>query len=186
MDHATRENHDLRHRIDALTDPQRECLSLASKRLSSKEIARVLGISKDTVDKRIQRAMVTLGVTSRLEALRLLDRMDEHSCFPAQIYQRVVYGSTDDDADPDMIKQAMPTRGNGAFAGESDDRLNDGPTQPIRPSESLLSWTASIRISRKNTLSVPARAVLMGFFVLVFVLAVSGVTTIINNIAHFH
>jgi DNA-binding CsgD family transcriptional regulator len=51
-----------------LTDRQRECLHLVVERKSSKEIARILGISKSAVDQRIKSACLALGVSTRDQA----------------------------------------------------------------------------------------------------------------------
>jgi DNA-binding CsgD family transcriptional regulator len=59
-------------RFDKLTEGQRECLRLVLAHKSSKEIARLLGKSRFTIDKRIERALRTLGVESRTEAALLL------------------------------------------------------------------------------------------------------------------
>jgi DNA-binding CsgD family transcriptional regulator len=59
-------------RIARLTRGQRACLLLVAEHLSSKEIARELGVSPHTVDQRIRVALRTLGVHSRVQACRLL------------------------------------------------------------------------------------------------------------------
>jgi DNA-binding CsgD family transcriptional regulator len=58
--------------LDQLTDAQRECLRLVYTRHSSKEIAEIVGVSPSAVDKRIERAVQQLGVTSRAAAARML------------------------------------------------------------------------------------------------------------------
>lgn len=58
--------------IDELTDGQRECLRLVLSHHSSKEIAAQLGVSPSAVDKRIERAVQTLGAGSRFAAARRL------------------------------------------------------------------------------------------------------------------
>lgn len=58
----------MRVRIDTLSAAQKECLRLVNAHLSSKEIARKLGISRHTADQRIALACQKLGVTSRREA----------------------------------------------------------------------------------------------------------------------
>jgi DNA-binding CsgD family transcriptional regulator len=55
-----------------LTEGQKDCLRLVAHHLSSKEIARRLGISQHTVDQRLKVAMRTLAAESRFEAARLL------------------------------------------------------------------------------------------------------------------
>lgn len=58
--------------LDQLTDAQRECLRLVYTRHSSKEIAEIVGVSPSAVDKRIERAVLQLGATSRAAAARIL------------------------------------------------------------------------------------------------------------------
>lgn len=61
--------------IAKLTDAQRAYLRLVLAHQTSKEIAQQFGISAHTVDKRIKEAMRILGVSSRIEAARMLDSM---------------------------------------------------------------------------------------------------------------
>lgn len=64
-------------RLATLSDRQREILRLVSRDVNSKEIARELGLSDETVKNHIKAAMRRLGVSSRFDAARLL-RMHEH------------------------------------------------------------------------------------------------------------
>ena len=58
--------------IELLTQAQIDCLLLAHQRLTSKQIARRLGISPHTVDQRIRRAVKILYCERRADAARLL------------------------------------------------------------------------------------------------------------------
>jgi len=58
--------------VELLTQRERECLRLVDQHLSSKEIARELGMSKTSVDTYCDRARRKLGVDDRYEAARLL------------------------------------------------------------------------------------------------------------------
>jgi DNA-binding CsgD family transcriptional regulator len=62
-----------------LNDGQKDCLRLVMRHFSSKEIARQLDISPHTVDKRLKVATATLGVSSRVDAARILTEMEEKS-----------------------------------------------------------------------------------------------------------
>ena len=86
-------------RFDRVTEPQRECLRLVLTRHNSKEIAQTLGVSPVTVDKRIGRAVATLGVGTRFEAARLL------AAHEGGTYQPLVYQPADivPPAESDMI-----------------------------------------------------------------------------------
>jgi DNA-binding CsgD family transcriptional regulator len=59
-------------RINQLTARQRDCLRLVMQHLPSKEIARVLAISPNTVDQHLRAAMAVLGATSRVSAAKYL------------------------------------------------------------------------------------------------------------------
>ena len=58
--------------LDQLTEAQRECLRLVYAHHSSKEIAEIVGVSPSAIDKRIERAVQMLGVSSRFAAARAL------------------------------------------------------------------------------------------------------------------
>lgn len=58
--------------LDQLTEAQRECLRLVYTHHNSKEIAEIVGVSPSAVDKRIERAVQLLGVSSRFAAARIL------------------------------------------------------------------------------------------------------------------
>src|SRR5205085_4697002 len=58
--------------VGLLTPRERECLRLVDQHLSSKQIARELGMSKTSVDTYCDRARRKLGVPDRYEAARLL------------------------------------------------------------------------------------------------------------------
>lgn len=57
--------------LDALTDKQREVVALASEGLTSKEIARKLGISQSAVNQRIEVTRLRLGGISRAQLARI-------------------------------------------------------------------------------------------------------------------
>jgi DNA-binding CsgD family transcriptional regulator len=69
------------HRLDGLTDKQRQVLDLLIEHKTSKEIARSLGISPHTVDQRIQFAKDKLGAHTRSEVAlsyrRLLETCEQ-------------------------------------------------------------------------------------------------------------
>lgn len=67
-----------------LSQKQREVLDLVVARKSSKEIARILGISKPTVDQRIALARQKFGAASRNELV-------SHYLGTASLYDRIVY-----------------------------------------------------------------------------------------------
>lgn len=86
--------------IDGLPDGQRDCLRLVWQDQTSKDIARTLGISPHTVDRRVKQAIRTLGVANRREAARLLAAHEQQ-------YQSLVYQSPAID-DPRRPPPAFP------------------------------------------------------------------------------
>lgn len=73
-----------RDRFERLTEKQRECLDLVLQRRTSKQIARMLHISKAAVDQRLTTARQYLGAADRDEAAVLYGRM-------LAAYDRVAY-----------------------------------------------------------------------------------------------
>ncbi len=71
-------------RVAKLTAKQSECLHLVVQRKSSKEIARILNISKPAVDQRLDSARRTLDVATRDEAAIVFARA-------AGDYDRIIY-----------------------------------------------------------------------------------------------
>lgn len=71
-------------RWSRLTDKHRACLDLVVERKSSKEIARVLQISKPTVDQRITAARKILDAADRDQAAVIYARLKS-------VYDRVTY-----------------------------------------------------------------------------------------------
>lgn len=67
----------LNARLATLSERQREVLRLVSRDRNSKEIARELGLSDETVKNHVKAATRRLGVTSRFDAARLLRIQEE-------------------------------------------------------------------------------------------------------------
>lgn len=74
-------------RITKLTEAQRVCLRMVLMHLSSKDIARELGISPHTVDQRLRLAIQALGVANRFEAARILARYENQAPYQSAVYQ---------------------------------------------------------------------------------------------------
>jgi DNA-binding CsgD family transcriptional regulator len=73
--------------IDRLTDRQRECLRLVHQHLTSKDIARRLGISPHTVDMRLRTAIRLLNVQNRTQAALLLANAEAAATYHRDVYQ---------------------------------------------------------------------------------------------------
>lgn len=59
-------------RTTVLTKRQAECLALAGQGLTSKEIAKAIGLSPSTVDNHINTAVARLGARNRVEAAHFM------------------------------------------------------------------------------------------------------------------
>ncbi|HZG34107.1 MAG TPA: helix-turn-helix transcriptional regulator [Sphingopyxis sp.] len=88
MDGPQTSSTDDRLRWERLTDKQRACLDLLLERKTSKEIARLLGISKHTVDQRIRTARAALHANDRDDTAIRYARLK-------QIYDRIAYDTVD-------------------------------------------------------------------------------------------
>lgn len=73
--------------VERLTEGQRECLRRVLRHMSSKEIARELGISSHTVDQRLRLAMQTLGASTRVDAARMLAAHEQPGPYQSGVYQ---------------------------------------------------------------------------------------------------
>lgn len=74
--------------LSKVTDGQRACLRLVLLHMSSKDIARELGISRHTVDQRLKLAMKALGAASRGDAARMLAAKEGDARYQHLTYQR--------------------------------------------------------------------------------------------------
>ena len=122
--------------IDRLSDGQRICLRLVNTHHSSKQIARILNISRHTVDQRLSLACKTLELSSRRDAARLFAEYD------SIIYEPIDIGET-----VDAIASIPPTsnrvRGRSAVVSEylheeatpfiADEILQYAPIKPPFP-----------------------------------------------------
>ncbi|MEQ1551603.1 helix-turn-helix transcriptional regulator [Sphingorhabdus sp.] len=73
--------------LEKLSAAQVETLQHVFAHRSSKEIARIMGVSPHTVDERLRRAIRLLGVQSRIEAARLVAGNTSPSAYQPLIYQ---------------------------------------------------------------------------------------------------
>ena len=73
--------------IEKLSAAQVETLQHVYAHRSSKEIARIMGVSPHTVDERLRRAIRILGVQSRVEAARLVAGDVASPAYQPLIYQ---------------------------------------------------------------------------------------------------
>src|SRR5579871_174631 len=120
----------MRARDDSAEDPiglltlrERECLRLVDQHLSSKQIARELGMSKTSVDTYCDRARRKLGVEDRYAAARMARQLDAEAALASGV-NHVLTGSGQDtirtDEAPDLWPDDPRTTGvaNGRLATE--------------------------------------------------------------------
>lgn len=88
-------------RWERLTAKQRACLDLLVERLTSKQIAREIGISKYTVDQRLRTARHILGAANRDETARAYSRLKS-------IYHRIAYDPMDIPPAPRLVPSDFP------------------------------------------------------------------------------
>lgn len=109
------------HALESLTPRQRECLRLVRKDKSTKEIARELGISPQTVNNHLKAAMCALGVGSRFIAARALREHEAPGLLEASQSQAIL-------VDPDYsLILPMPVE------GVQEDRGTYEPHQAAKP-----------------------------------------------------
>lgn len=73
--------------IEKLSAAQVETLRHVYAHQNSKEIARLMGVSPHTVDARIKAAIRILGVSTRIEAARVVNDASDRSTYQPLVYQ---------------------------------------------------------------------------------------------------
>jgi DNA-binding CsgD family transcriptional regulator len=174
----------IRQRLAKLSDGQRDCLHLVGQYMSSKEIARVLGISPHTVDQRLKRATAQLEVTSRFDAARAYMQnapSTESDQAAAPLCDDLVYQHSGlfDPCDSTMIAPSPDTL-NRSGDGASDE-LHDYQERYFanalqRDTRSSI-WSVLVEEGRENQLSAQARIVVM---ILIAACAVFGFAALIS------
>ena len=155
-----------------LTDGQRDCLRLVYRHMTSKDIARTLGVSPHTVDMRLRTAMKVLDVPSRIDAARLLvhteaaeiaggsARIAKESS-AAELYQSLIYQSSDVVGAPEFAIVGAPasTRSDENAIPLSDPRIKPvvGPpaSGPPRLAGASTFFDASSQASPAATAAPP-------------------------------
>lgn len=100
-----------------LTAKQRACLDLLLERKTSKQIARILGIAKPTVDQRIATARAVLGVEDRDQAALRYAELKA-------IYDRVIHDPVGIPVPPRLVPSDFPD-GDSAMLTALNDRASD-------------------------------------------------------------
>jgi DNA-binding CsgD family transcriptional regulator len=174
----------IRLRLAKLSDGQRDCLRLVGQYMSSKEIARVLGISPHTVDQRLKRATAQLEVTSRFDAARAYMQnapSTEINEAGSPLCDDLVYQHSGlfDPGDSAMLASSPDTL-NRSGDGASDE-LHDYQERYFanalqRDTRSSI-WSVLVEEGRENQLSTQARIVVM---ILIAACAVFGFAALIS------
>lgn len=139
--------------FERLTEGQRACLRLVRLHMSSKEIARELGISSHTVDRRLKNALAILGVASRHEAALLFER---HAAEP--VYQPLAYQTPAVAEPPDHRPSSAPDTG---VRRQPDDRVQEARATFTADAPAPLTFVLPpppVRRGRTNDLTRPHRA----------------------------
>ncbi|MBU6166361.1 MAG: helix-turn-helix transcriptional regulator [Alphaproteobacteria bacterium] len=110
-------------RVARLSDGERACLRLVYAHLTSKDIARELGLSNHTVDMRLRTAIRKLGVNNRTEAAKLLVSLEEIAGgTPGGPYQPLIYQAPEIAASADSAMFGAPASAtHGAASSRSSD-----------------------------------------------------------------
>lgn len=106
-----------------LTEKQRACLDLLLERKTSKQIARVLGIAKPTVDQRLAAARNILGAVDRADAAL------RYAALKAT-YDRVIYDPVEVPPPPRLVPSDFPD-GDPAITIALIDRESDRQRSPV-------------------------------------------------------
>jgi DNA-binding CsgD family transcriptional regulator len=178
--------------LERLTQPQLDVVRLVAEFKSSKQIARELGISSNTVDQRLKRVQALLGVESRFAAARLYLL----SCGP------LAGGSASGGQGPlwgDLVYQTsgLPDDAPDGDAGTSPDTLNrsgDGQSEMHQSQAGYvadLGWTAHRRsittvlleAGRQNDLTPLARTLCIGAITLGALLSLAAAVALAEGMS---
>jgi DNA-binding CsgD family transcriptional regulator len=193
---------------DRLTEGQKDCLRLVMLHFSSKEIARKLGVSPHTVDKRLKTAISIMGVATRVDAARILanseaitsEAMDAHQpAAPAQSApfffqnagdQPLVYQRLDLSLSPDIGSiQSSPGEWNPAA-----DKAGNMLRQHQMAFESHSGWQSNAGFlglvsrgdNQVNDLTVPGRLIAMCAIVAGSILTFSLFVSVIEGLSRLY
>ena len=164
--------------LSRLTDGQKACLRMVYRHMSSKDIARALGISPHTVDQRLRIAMHMLGVCSRIEAARILAQ-DENKAYQSTLYQPPYIV-------PGPVEPETEALAPGGPEGQADGRLfrqaqalySAGPD-----ADSRLRWPLRKRGARHNDLETRDTLIWIAAIPIGAMVAIGMLATALNVLA---
>jgi DNA-binding CsgD family transcriptional regulator len=172
--------------IDRLTEGQKDCLRLVKLHLSSKEIARELGISPHTVDQRLKRATAILASSTRFEAARLLSDEEGSAFFDPRAtiqakYQSLVHQSPDLSSRDDSADQQASANGISPNADTVGAMLHETQASYFSGSKSQRQpqsfWLDLFEEKRENKLTTQSRILVM---VLMMVFSLLGFAILVS------
>lgn len=140
---AEQDKPDLAAACASLTDGQRRCLRLVRQHKTSKEIARILGISRFTVDQRVERACQMLGAGKRTEAALILEKF-----YDWPVSERFVYEQPDIVGDRGQDLTSFST-----LEGSRDLEIGGTDTAENGPIKGEMAGTEMSQASRESKLS---------------------------------
>jgi DNA-binding CsgD family transcriptional regulator len=156
-------------RITRLTEGQCQCLRLVFAHKSSKEIAIVLGKSPFAIDKRIERAIRTLGVENRIDAARLLDQFEK-----AGPYERLACEPSDL-AGPGARAIILPSQSaegpDGARIRDSNPIGRGPPDDWLAPQRRNFRWPLPAKGDQRNDLTIIEQLIWIAVGILLFIVA---------------
>lgn len=153
-------------RWSRLSDKHREVLDLLVERKTSKEIARILGVSKPAIDQRFATARQILEAANRNEAAIVYARLKQ-IYGDTQTYDRVIYDSVQVPEPPILVPSDFPD-------GDPDPvlKLSDITTPTFRTASGPREFLPPFREGWKHTHGIQARVVIMVAVLAVLVIVV--------------
>jgi DNA-binding CsgD family transcriptional regulator len=158
-----------------LTDGQKDCLRMVDDLLTSKEIARKLGISRFTVDQRLDSARRKLNAPNRKEAAKIYVAI-EARCLP----ESIVYDPANiADFDFRSILPAVK----GVEGKQSDRECIVGQDHHVIAQSTVLCQSTVLSQSTATTKPKPFSGVVLALLEtgLISIILVSAMTLIIDN-----
>lgn len=150
--------------VAKLTAKQRECLHLVVQRKSSKEIARILNISKPAVDQRLDSARRKLDVMTRDEAAIIYARA-------VGDYDRIIYDPTYLPSDVDLEDKRCQSERSESFMLE-DAAVPYG----LEASHETDLWLQALKEPRGDLGTLQRIAIMVGMTVGILAIALIGLS----------
>ena len=171
-------------RLAGLSEGQKAALALVAQYKSSKQIARTLGISPHTVDQRMKRVQVILGVGSRFEAARLFTAATADQ--PGTTWGDLIYHPSDIPIDaPSTEAVASAVEGNQA----ADSAMTLHQAQAAY-ADGFVGWknnrpwySVLLEAGQANELTLLARALCIGGIALFAVLSLAAVVSLAEGLS---